>query len=729
MADGYAYKEEEGAPADMPEQDADSFLEPDHKIGWDRLLAFADSNGDISGELNTNELTRLGEDVVSDWERDQSSLSEWREAVEAALAIACQDKPDKKTYPFENASNVQYPILTVAAQQFAARAYPAIVKGDEAVGVKVIGDKPQAPEPPPQNAAPEIQQQAQQQAQAYLQALQMRRGKEARANRVKTYLNYRLFYGMENWEGDVDVLLNQLPITGMAFKKIYRDPRSGTRSEFVNALRLTVPMDTQSLERCPRVTQDFDLYPYEIRAKQRSGVYRDFELQMVDNEDREKSRVVLEQHRLEDLDGDGIEEPYIITVDRESRQVLRIEAAFVRSDITATQDSESEDERGTVISISRWMPFVEFPFLPDPRGRFYALGFGQMLRPLNEVINTSINELLDAGHAQNAGGGFIASGVRLQGAGQTSTLRWRPGEYKFVNVPANELKNAIVERTVPQPSPVLFQLLDLVLGAAKDIAAVKDVLTGDAPSTAPVGTTMALIEQGLQSFTAIYKRVYRSLKAEFQKIYECEARWGGEMSKREYVEVLDDPAANFGQDFSPKGHDICPVSDPSVVTRAQALAKAQVIQQFLGLPVTNQKAALTRIYEAADIDNPQELFNPQSGPPPEIVEAAKAKIAVDQSTAEKNQASALKSVAEAGQIVGQTQANQQMGAMNGADQGGMGGLEGQPGQSMGVQGPPVGGGSPAPSVDGGQLGPDAGGIDPAAGPQPVNPAIGPENQG
>lgn len=726
MADGYAYNEEEFD--DVPEKDADSdFLEPGHKIGWDRLLAFADSNGDISTELTENELTKLGEDVVSDWERDRASLSEWVEGVEAALAIACQDKPNPKTYPFENASNVQYPILTVAAQQFAARAYPAIIKGDEAVGVKVLGDKPQAPEPPPQNADPAIQAEAQRQAQEYVQAMRARMSKEARAKRVKTYLNYRLFYGMPNWEADVDVLLNQIPISGMAFKKVYRDPLLGTISEFVNALRLTVPMDTQSLERCPRVTQDFDIYPYEIRAKQRSGVYRDFELDCGDNEDREKSRVALEQHRLEDLDGDGVEEPYIVTVDKDSRQVLRIEAAFTRGDITAMDDPQAEDARGTVISIKRWMPFVEYPFLPDPRGRFYALGFGQMLKPLNEVINTSINELLDAGHAQVAGGGFIASGVRLQGAGQTSTLRWRPGEYKFVNTPAAELKNAIVERTVPQPSTVLFQLLDLVLGAAKDIASVKDVLTGDSPATAPVGTTLALIEQGLQSFTAIYKRIYRSLKAEYQKIYECEARWGGQMSAREYVEVLDDPAADFEADFSPKGNDIVPVSDPSVVTKAQALAKAQVIQQFLPLPITNQKAALTRIYEAADIDNPEELFNAQNGPPPEVVAAAEAKIAVDHSTAEKNQATALKAVAEAGQIVGQTQAEQQMGAMNGADQGRMGDLEGQPGQSMGVQGPPDVGGGPAPGVDLQQLGANAGGADPGAGPQPPDQAVGPEN--
>lgn len=610
-----------------------------------RLLEFAQAEGDISHLLDDAELTSLGMKVVEQWEQDNAERAEWRDDVEKALKQAAQDTPEAKDYPWPGASRVQYPILVVAAQQFAARAYPAIVRGDEAARVKVIGaDKDGA--------------------------------KAKRAERVKDYLNYLLFYSMPDWEQDVDVMLNQIPIIGMGFKKVYYDPRKGVVSEYVNALRLTVPKDTTTLDRCPRVTQDFDKYPYEIASLQRSGVYRavDIDLQPQD-EDEQAPRLLLEQHRLDDLDGDGIEEPYVVTVDKETQQVLRIEAGFTEGDV-------GFDDNGQVIAIRRWMPFVEFPFLPDPKGGFYAIGFGKLLESVTAVLNTTINQLLDAGHAQVAGGGFITAGLRIQGAGQTSSLRFKPGEFKTVNTPSGIARDAVWERTIPQPSPVLFSLLDLILGAAKDIASVKDVLTGDTPATAPVGTTLALIEQGLQQFTSIYKRLFRSERTELRKVYECVGRWG---SAKEYLSILDDPAADFDADFKGDGNDVLPVSDPTVVTRAQALAKAQFALQFLEAPGMNTQAIIMDALKAAEIDDPERLFAPpQQGPPPgaaEEIEKLKSEI-------DKLKSEAILNMAKAGQITGDT-----------IEPGGMGGVESAPGEPMGLQGPPDGLGGPEGGMD------------------------------
>jgi chaperonin GroES len=625
-----------------------------------RLLEFAEAEGDISDRLSDEELAKLGMKVVEDYERDDAERSEWKADVEKALKQAAQDPAPAKTYPFEGASRVQYPILVVAAQQFAARAYPAIVRGDEAARVKVIGaDKDGL--------------------------------KAKRAERVKDYLNYLLFYEMPDWEQDVDVMLNQIPIIGMGFKKVYYDPRKGVVSEYVNALRLTVPKDTTSLDRCPRVTQDFDRYPYEIASLQRSGVYRSVDIELTpDTEDEQQSRILLEQHRLEDLDGDGIEEPYVITVDKETQQVLRIEAAFTEEDV-------GFDKKGEVIAIRRWMPFVEFPFLPDPKGGFYAIGFGKLLENITAVINTSINQLLDAGHAQVAGGGFITAGLRIQGAGQGSTVRFKPGEYKTVNTPSGIARDAVWERTIPQPSAVLFSLLDLVLGAAKDISSVKDVLTGDTPATAPVGTTLALIEQGLQQFTSIYKRIFRSERTELRKVYECIQRWG---SEKEYLSILDDPAANFAEDFKGDGNDILPVSDPTVVTRAQALAKAQFAMQFMEAPFANGAAIMLDALKAAEIDEPERLMAPpQQGPPP----GAQEEIEKIKSETVKNETQAVLNMAKAGQATGEV-----IGA------GGVRGVEGAPGDQMGAQQPPEGLGGP----EGGMAPPDMGG---GGEPLPVDP--------
>lgn len=660
-----------------------------------RLAEFAQADGDISELLDGPELATLGAEVVEGYETDLASINDWREAVKKALNAATQSTPDAKNYPFAGASNVQYPIVTVAAQQFAGRAYPAIVKGDQAIGVKVIGDKPEAPELPPQEPGQPPNPQAQQAAQAFQQQTALYQAKEARAKRVRTYLNYRLFYGMKGWEEDEDALLNQLPIVGMAFKKVYRHPILGVCSEFVSALHLTVHMDTVDLERCPRVTQDYELYPYEIEQRIRAGVFRDVVLTQSET-DKQAPREILEQHRLDDLDGDGLEEPYIVTVDKETMQVLRVEAAFGPEDVHV-YDLGTEDEK--VKSIVRWMPFVPFQFMPDPKGRFYGLGFGQLLGPLSNVINTIINQLLDAGHAANAGGGFIAAGLRFQGNGQTNVIRFQPGEYKVVSAAGGDIKNSIVEKTIPNPSPVLYQLLDLILGAAKDISAVKDVLTGEAPSTAPVGTTLALIEQGLQQFTAIYKRVYRSLKEEFHRIYQCEARWGGEDSARAYVEILDDPQADFAKDFSQAGHDIVPVSDPTVVTKAQQLAKAQFAMQFMPMPFANGAEIMKRALEAADIDSPNELIAQPPPPPPNLiadVDKTKSETALNVAKIDEVKANTLKYAAEAGAKAGAGVTDGPTGLAAPASSEapmpvqprGPPGVEGGPGQPMGPEGPP-----------------------------------------
>lgn len=655
----------------------------------ERLITFAQAEGDISDLLTDEELRQLGADCVEQWQADDRSREAWKKDVQGALDAAAQFVGDVKNWPWNNAANVRYPIITVAAQQFAARAYPAVVKGDEAVGVKVVGRPPQVPNipPPPPGQQPDPQaMQAQQVAQQQAAKWQ---GKNARAQRVKTFLNWLLFYGMEDWEGDVDVMLNQYPITGMGFKKVYRDPVKGTVSEYVNALNLTVDNETKSLERCPRVTQDFELYPYEIKEKQRLGIFRDVEIAFTDDERDQKPQKCIEQHRLQDLDGDGVDEPYVVTCHVESEAVLRIEAAFTEADVVLNADDQ-------VVFIKRWMPYVAFPFMPDPKGRFYAIGFGQLLAPLSAVINTLFNQMLDAGSAQNAGGGFIGSGLRLQGNGQNNVVRFQPGEYKVVGSTGVNLREQIWERTIPQVSAVQYQLLELVLGAAKDIASVKDVLTGDAPSTAPVGTTMALIEQGLSQFTAIYKRFYRSLTKEMRLIYNCESRYGGEDAAAKYLEVLDDPQADFAADFSEEGDDIIPVSDPSVVTRAQSMAKANLILETNAkLPgVMSPQAIALRVLEAAQVDDPETLIPPPQPNPMMEAEADKTK-----SEAEKNRASAMESIAKAGQIAGETEGAGQddPNARRLPD------LEGQPGDAMGAQGLPGAGGGPEVTVGGADL--------------------------
>lgn len=619
--------------------------------------------GDLSPYLAEDQLTRLGSQVVEDYERDLTDRSEWEEIVKCALKKAAQEKKEAKSYPWPMASNVNYPIITIAATEFNARAYPAIVKGDETIQVKVVGndsgrpligpdgmpqvewqvgpdgqiarDEEGLPIPVLENGKPKIQ-------------WEIAPGTKAkRAARVKDYLNIVLNYRMKGWEADMDLLLYQLPIVGCGFVKQWWDARKGIPAScYVPALRLVVPMGAKDLETTPRATEEMpDVFPYQLRQKMATGEYRTVDLPAT-GEDDEAPRLCLEQHRLIDLDGDGFEEPYIVTVDKETSQVLRIEAAFGPEDVEATED-------GAVSHIERSTFYIKFEFLPHPEGKFYGIGLGHLLSELGEVIDTTINQMIDAGHAQIAGGGFIASGLRLQGNGQTNTLRFRPGEYKNVTTTGPKIAESIYERTFPGASPVMFSLLQLILGAANDVAAIKDVTSGDASNTGQVGTTLALIEQGLQVFTAIYKRVYRSLRAEFQLMFDNIGTFGDQRTQDDYLRTLDDPEADFQADFNTQDMDIRPVSDPNSVTRLQKMAKAQLIQQVgANNPAFDQQEIAKRVLEAADIEDIDKLMlpapDPNAPPPPEMQKVM--------SEVKKNEAQAALYAAQAAALPATTEA-------------------------------------------------------------------------
>ena len=620
------------------------------------LKSFIDAKGDISDLLSSGQVQRIGLDAVREWRTDRSSNEPWRKTAQKGLDLATQDTDDDqpKDFPFDNASDIHYPILTQASQQWAARAYPELVKGDKVVGCKVFNPPPQSPSPGeiaadgPQPQTPQDQQQSQmdlQQAQqqegmADLQA----RAKNARGQRVSHYMNWTIFYQMDDWEGDTDLLLNQLPITGSGFKKTYRGD-SGFASDYVSPLRLTVHAETKSIYRCPRITHDFDVYPYELDQAMRSGRYRTVQLPPM-GADPEKPRLVLEQHRLEDLDGDGLAEPYIVTVDVETTEVLCIEPAFGMDDVILNLQDRK------VVRIDRIIPFSDFKFLPDPRGNFYSTGFARLLESITDSIDTSINQLNDAGTAQIAGGGFIGSNMRLNGSGQGGSIWFRPGEYQTVSTPGGNVRDAIYERTIPHPSGVTMQLLEMLLGAAKDIASIKDVISGDGATTAPVGTTLALQNQALQVFSSIYKRVYRGFRDEFRILYRVIKKYATDEDRQKYAELT---GGDLDTDFAGDGTDIQPVADPSVVTKMQKISRIQTLMQMAESPVGQAagmlqpkpaQALITDALDVMDVDRPERLVA-DIPPNPAQMAMMQAKVQETQAQTGLKVANAQKSSSEA----------------------------------------------------------------------------------
>jgi chaperonin GroES len=607
---------EGGDAPDMPDDQARALV----------LKGLIDSpNIAAEGWLEDDELGRIGERVKREYDIDVQSRADWKKRSEAGMKLAMQVAEDK-TFPWPKAANVKFPLVTTAAIQFAARAYPAIVPGTSVVRGKVIGQDKDG-------------------------------SKRDRAARIGEHMSYQLTEEMEEWEEDTDRLLHVLPIVGTVFRKTWFDRVMGrNRSEMVPADKLVVNYWAKSFATVPRYTHEIELYPYEVQERVRSGIFRDVDLgpsqgteKQPQANDDDAPHCFLEQYRRLDLDDDGYAEPYIVTLHKDTCKVVRIVANY-------DEDSVEVDEpSGQVNRIASVDYCTKYGFIPAPDGSFYDVGFASLLNPLNESVNTVINQLLDAGTLANAGGGFIGSGLRM-GSGPITR---KPGKWQPVNASGTTVRDNIVPHIDKEPSAVLFNLLGLLIEAGKDISSVKDTMLGDQQGANQTATTtLALVEQGQKVFSAIYKRIHRSLKSELKKLYRLNRIY---MPPEAYFNVLDEPRAIAQKDYAGDDIDVVPVSDPTMVSDMQKLARAEFLMQFREDPAMDRMEITQRILEAASIDRVDEVMaKEQPGPTPEMIQAQTESKRVDSEIIEraanvrlieaqiaKAIADALKSVAQA----------------------------------------------------------------------------------
>lgn len=606
-----------------------------------------ETSPNIAEILDDEQLEKIGYDVEREYKIDKKSREEWEASADKAMEIALQVRKPKN-YPFEKAANIKFPLVTVAALQFGARAYPAIVDGNRVVKAQVLGrddgiplqqqmmgapamQPPQMP-PPDGQAPPEMMggQTPPEMEQQQPQQWQVPPGlKRAKADRVSAHMSYQLLCQMEEWEEDTDVLLHHLPIVGCAFRKVWRSEELGrNKAEMVPAINLVVNNKVRSLDTAPRVTHEIELYPQEIEERKRNGTFCDIDFAAPPSEgdsDDDAPHMFLEQHRYLDLDEDGFREPYIVTVHKDDCKVARIVANYRIEDV--------KDDGKRITRIPKEQYFVKYSFIPDPKGGFYDIGFGKLLESLGETIDTTINQMLDAGHLQVAGGGFIGSGIRLK----KNHITVAPGKYQQIAT-QGKITDSIYTHQFPGPSPVLFNLLGMMVEAARDITAVKDILTGDSgdKGVQTATTTLALIEQGLKVFTAIYKRVYRAMRDEFKLLFKLNAK---HLDQQEYFTFLDQQQVIAKEDYDLASMDIMPVADPKMVTDMQRAGRANIYLQISGSPLgatLNPQELSRRFLNAIGEEEPEKLIAQPPPPPPDLM----AKVERDMSTADLNQAKA-----------------------------------------------------------------------------------------
>jgi chaperonin GroES len=532
----------------------------------------------IAEDLKEDQLEEIGQEAKRGFEADLQSRQEWEVAVDDWMKLAKQTV-EAKSFPWPKASNIKYPLLSTAAMQFAARAYPSLIPSDgRVVKARIVGKDPDGT-------------------------------KTKTAEAVSIYMSYQLLEQMDGWEEDMDRLLIMLPIVGTVFKKTYWDGLNEKNcSKLVLPKNLVVNYWTKSLKTAERISEIIELNPRQVKERQNAGLWLekiDLGAASVDESeyadhnapsetDSTTPYMFVEQHTFIDLDKDDYAEPYIVTFHRKTGKVVRIVANYDETTVKF-------DDKDEVIKADPIQYYTKFGFIPNPDGGFYDIGFGTLLAPINESTNTIINQLVDAGTLRNLQGGFLGKGLRLR-MGET---RFNPGEWKVVNSTGDDLKKQIVPLPANEPSKVLFDLLQFLVTAGKELASVAEIFVGKMPGqNTPATTTMASIEQGMKVFTAVYKRLYRSMQEEFDKLARLNSVYLNDGDGEDITGMGMQPSL-----FDTIEHKIIPGADPTAVSQTEKLMKAQGLMEMLavGMPLDPVKV-MVRMLEAQEQPNWQELI-------------------------------------------------------------------------------------------------------------------------
>ncbi|MHB8603598.1 MAG: hypothetical protein ACYC9R_13265, partial [Nitrosotalea sp.] len=383
-------------------------------------------------------LEKIGQEIQRAVKEDENSREDWMKQNKEWLKLAMLVR-ENRSFPWPKASNVKYPLVATAAMQFSARAYPALVPSDgNIVKTTLIGNDPND---------------------AVYQA----------AERISTHMSFQVMHRIPNWEEDMDKLLMTMAITGLCFKKTYHSSLEGVnQSHIVYPENLIVNYFAKSVEKAYRKTEVLYYNRNEVQEKVNNDEFLKVDLPDPTTVDEEKDKhadgseapspdrstplTFWACHTYWDLDDDGYEEPYIITIHKDSGKVVRIIARW-------DSDGVKRNEKKEIVRIAPVEYFTDFPFIPNPDGSIYAMGFGMLLGPLNESANTIINQLVDAGTLANMQSGFIGKGLRLK-IGQTQL---QPGEWQVVNATGDDLNKSIFPLPVKEPSSTLFNLLNQLI--------------------------------------------------------------------------------------------------------------------------------------------------------------------------------------------------------------------------------------------------------------------------
>ena len=528
-------------------------------------------------------LEPIGSDMVNNYMDYKASRKDWEQSYTQGLDLL-GFKYENRTEPFQGASGATHPVLAEAVTQFQAQAYKELLPSDGPVRTQIIGIKNQQT--------------------------------ESQSQRVKDYMNYLIMDQMKEYEEEFDSMLFHLPLAGSTFKKVYYDvPLGRVVSKFVPADELVVPYTATSIDDAESVIHVVKMSENELRKQQVNGFYVDVELappssveqNSVEKKEKEldgtkksgkqetiytllECHVNLDLEGFEDIDSDGqptgIKLPYIVTVEEGSRTVLAIRRNYAPNDLKK----------------NKIQYFVHFKFLPGLG--LYGFGLIHMIGGLSRTATAALRQLLDAGTLSNLPAGFKQRGVRVRD--EASPIQ--PGEFKDVDAPGGNLRDAFFPLPYKEPSQTLLNLLGVVVSAGQRFAAIADMQVGDGNQAAAVGTTVALLERGSRVMSAIHKRCYAAMKDEFKLLAKVVAQY----LPPEYPYDVVGGQRNIKQaDFDDR-IDVVPVADPNIFSMSQRVTLAQTqLQLATSNPqIHNLYQVYRNMYEAIGVKNVDAVLPP-----------------------------------------------------------------------------------------------------------------------
>jgi hypothetical protein len=514
----------------------------------------------IVDDIDPKVLNTIVDDLIDKIGRDKDARKKRDEQYEEGIRRTGLGDDAPGGAQFTGANKVVHPLMTEACVDFSARAMKELFPPNGPVRSKIIGT---------QNKA-----------------------KLEKAERKAKYMNWQLTEQMPEFRSELEQLTTQLPLGGVQYMKLFwNKDLNRTESVFIPVDDIYLPFAASNFHTAERKTHVQYITKFEYEKRVRSGMYREVDLGMADDIDFSKAtkandkiegrednsynedglRTVFEITTAADLEGDEFL-PYVITVDKATEKCLAVYRNWAESDATIKEP---------LVSI------VEFPFVPW-RGA-YPIGLTHMIGGLSGAATGALRALLDSAHISN-----IPTLLKLKGGPNGQNVNPQPTEVIELEggINVDDVRKIAMPMPFNPPSPVLMQLLGFLVDAGKGVVQTSFEKLSDQNPNMPVGTTLALIEQGMVVFSSIHSRLHNSMAQVLKVMHRLNSAYlTDEMVIDEIGEKMVDPSDFDGP------MDVIPVSDPNIFSETQRFAQIQAVQQ--------RAMALPQLY---DVRKVEELF-------------------------------------------------------------------------------------------------------------------------